>query len=97
MEISTSHRMMSELISIRLLVKATFNLSHPQGPYSSTDPAVIDQHMKWMAESRIGVLCTSWWGRSASDSQLENVKGFTDNLVVQILGTNKTITTLILK
>ena len=40
-----------------------------------------------MAESRIGILCTSWWGLANSDSQLEHLKGFTDSLVTKMLDT----------
>jgi len=59
---------------------------YPQlGPYSSADPIVIDQHLKWMAESRIGVLCTSWWGKANSDGQLSKSSGYTDKLVKMLL------------
>jgi glycoprotein endo-alpha-1,2-mannosidase len=30
------------------------------GPYSSRDPAVIDQHMKWISSAGIDVVVTSW-------------------------------------
>jgi len=32
------------------------------GPYSSADPAVIDQHFAWLRQARIGLVVTSWWG-----------------------------------
>lgn len=55
------------------------------GPYSSIDPVVIDKHMQWMQESRIGILCTSWWGARNSDGQLEGDLGYTDSLVKTLL------------
>jgi glycoprotein endo-alpha-1,2-mannosidase len=33
------------------------------GPYSSSDRAVLRQHMRWIKFSRAGVLCLSFWGR----------------------------------
>ena len=33
------------------------------GAYSSSDPAVVRQHMRWMNQARIGVLTLSFWGR----------------------------------
>jgi len=55
------------------------------GPYSSSDPEVVDQHMKWMSEARIGIVSTSWWGKENSDGQLTKVSGFTDKLVKLLL------------
>src|SRR5262245_4253149 len=34
------------------------------GPYSSSDPAIIDQHMRWIASTGIQALIFSWWGKS---------------------------------
>jgi glycoprotein endo-alpha-1,2-mannosidase len=33
------------------------------GAYSSNDPAIIDQHMSWIASTGIRVLIYSWWGK----------------------------------
>jgi glycoprotein endo-alpha-1,2-mannosidase len=33
-------------------------------PYSSTDPAVLQQHMIWMKEAKADILIYSWWGRN---------------------------------
>lgn len=38
------------------------------GPYDSGDPAVIEQHARWMADSGVGAIALSWWGR---DSYME--------------------------
>src|SRR5215207_9628030 len=32
------------------------------GAYSSNDPAVVEQHMRWLRQAGIGVIITSWWG-----------------------------------
>ena len=36
------------------------------GPYSSSDPAVIDQHMRWIASTGIQAIIFSWWGKEDS-------------------------------
>jgi hypothetical protein len=33
------------------------------GAYSSRDPAIIDLHMKWIAQMNVDALVFSWWGR----------------------------------
>ena len=33
------------------------------GAYSSNDPEVVAQHMKWLQQAGIGVIITSWWGK----------------------------------
>ncbi len=33
------------------------------GAYSSRDPAVLDLHMKWIAQTNIHALIFSWWGK----------------------------------
>lgn len=33
------------------------------GPYSSKDPAVLEQHMRWIAGANINVIIYSWWGK----------------------------------
>ena len=39
------------------------------GPYSSSDPKVLQQHMKWIRQSRAGVLVVSWWGQNRYEDQ----------------------------
>jgi hypothetical protein len=34
------------------------------GPYSSSDPTVLDQHMRWIASTGIQALIFSWWGKN---------------------------------
>ncbi len=40
------------------------------GPYSSNDPAVLDQHMLWLEQAGIGVIIVSWWGRGSREDQV---------------------------
>lgn len=43
---------------------------YPQlGPYSSRDPAVIEQHMRWMSSAGIDVVVVSWLPRGKADEQ----------------------------
>ena len=39
------------------------------GPYSSTDPKVIDDHMRQMRAARVGVIVLSWYPPGKSDSE----------------------------
>jgi hypothetical protein len=39
------------------------------GAYSSNDRAVVDQHMAWIAQTGVGVVVTSWWGRGSYEDQ----------------------------
>ncbi|HSB02507.1 MAG TPA: hypothetical protein VLE49_17775, partial [Anaerolineales bacterium] len=39
------------------------------GAYSSKDPAVVEQHMKWLRQAGIGVVITSWWGQGTREDQ----------------------------
>ena len=39
------------------------------GAYSSNDPAVVEQHMKWLRQARIGVIISSWWGQGSREDQ----------------------------
>ncbi|VDK88521.1 unnamed protein product [Litomosoides sigmodontis] len=39
------------------------------GPYSSRDPAVIEQHMKWMSSAGVDVVIVSWFPPRISDEQ----------------------------
>ncbi len=39
------------------------------GPYSSADPDVLQQHMKWIRGSGAGVLVYSWWGPNTITDQ----------------------------
>lgn len=40
------------------------------GPYSSSDPSVLRQHMQWIRQAGIGVLSLSWWGRDSYEDKL---------------------------
>jgi glycoprotein endo-alpha-1,2-mannosidase len=39
------------------------------GAYSSSDPQVLKQHMEWIRQARIGVLCTTWWGKGSYEDR----------------------------
>lgn len=39
------------------------------GPYDSTSPSVIDQHMQWLRRAHIDVLILSWWGQGSPEDQ----------------------------
>ena len=39
------------------------------GAYSSNDPAVVAQHMKWLRQAGVGVIVTSWWGQGSREDQ----------------------------
>jgi hypothetical protein len=39
------------------------------GPYSSIDPAVVERHARWIAESGIGAINVSWWGRGSYEDR----------------------------
>lgn len=39
------------------------------GPYSSSDPATVDQHMAWIAEAKVGVVVVSWWGQGSWEDE----------------------------
>ena len=39
------------------------------GAYSSGDPQVLKQHMEWIRQARIGVLCTTWWGKGSYEDR----------------------------
>jgi hypothetical protein len=40
------------------------------GPYSSRDPEIIAQHMKWLQQAGIGVIITSWWGQGSREDEV---------------------------
>lgn len=41
--------------------------SYPHlGPYDSLDARVIEQHARWIADSGVGAVNLSWWGRDSS-------------------------------
>ena len=40
------------------------------GAYSSNDPDVVAQHMKWLRQAGIGVIITSWWGQGSREDQV---------------------------
>lgn len=47
---------------------------YPQlGAYSSRDPAVIRQHMRWLRQARVGVIALSWWAGETSDTLVRQV------------------------
>ena len=39
------------------------------GPYSSNDPAVVDQHMRWLRQAGVGVIIVSWWGQGSANER----------------------------
>jgi glycoprotein endo-alpha-1,2-mannosidase len=39
------------------------------GAYSSNDPTVVAQHMKWLRQAGIGVMISSWWGQGSKEDQ----------------------------
>lgn len=39
------------------------------GPYSSKDPAVIEEHMRQFRQAGIGVMCVSWYPANLSDDE----------------------------
>lgn len=40
------------------------------GAYSSNDPQVVAEHMKWLREAGIGVIVTSWWGQGSKEDRV---------------------------
>ena len=40
------------------------------GAYSSNDPAIVAQHMKWLRQAGVGVIITSWWGQGSREDQV---------------------------
>lgn len=41
-----------------------------RGAYNSGDPAVLEQHMAWIAQAGVGVVVTSWWGQGSYEDNL---------------------------
>jgi hypothetical protein len=39
------------------------------GAYSSNDPAVVEQHMKWLRQAGVGVIISSWWGQNSKEDR----------------------------
>jgi hypothetical protein len=39
------------------------------GAYSSNDPAVVEQHMKWLRQAGVGVIISSWWGKDSKEDR----------------------------
>ncbi|HUR20027.1 MAG TPA: hypothetical protein VMZ90_04410, partial [Vicinamibacterales bacterium] len=39
------------------------------GPYASMDPAVIEQHARWLADSGVGAIAISWWGPDSNTNR----------------------------
>ncbi len=39
------------------------------GPYDSRDPKVLERHARWIAESGVGAINISWWGRGSYEDQ----------------------------
>ncbi len=40
------------------------------GAYSSNDPTVVAQHMKWLRQAGVGVIITSWWGQGSKEDRV---------------------------
>ncbi len=40
------------------------------GAYSSRDPAVLDLHMKWIAQTNVHALIFSWWGKKDPTNEM---------------------------
>lgn len=40
------------------------------GPYSSSDPWIVDRHMRWIADMGVDVLVYSWWGKKDPTNEL---------------------------
>ena len=51
------------------------------GPYSSKSVDIVDQHMKWLQESGVGVVVVSWWGKT----DVSNWNSYIDQSVPLIL------------
>jgi hypothetical protein len=39
------------------------------GPYHSMDPAVVEQHARWLADSGVGTIAISWWGENSNTNR----------------------------
>jgi hypothetical protein len=39
------------------------------GPYSSLDARVVERHARWIAESGVGTVNVSWWGRESFENR----------------------------
>uniref|UniRef100_A0A915E6S2 Glycoprotein endo-alpha-1,2-mannosidase n=1 Tax=Ditylenchus dipsaci TaxID=166011 RepID=A0A915E6S2_9BILA len=39
------------------------------GPYSSSDPEVVEQHMKWLSSAGIDVVIVSWYPKNKADDE----------------------------
>ena len=39
------------------------------GPYDSLDPRVLERHARWIADSGVGAINVSWWGRGSHEDQ----------------------------
>ena len=64
---------------------------YPQlGPYSSNDTEVIDQHLKWFCDARIGTVAISYFAEGRTD---DNGKPF-GKIVEKVLRPNKTFETI---
>jgi glycoprotein endo-alpha-1,2-mannosidase len=47
---------------------------YPQlGAYSTRDPAVLRQHMRWLRLARVGVIALSWWAGETPDSLVSQI------------------------
>lgn len=43
------------------------------GAYSSRDPVVLRQHMRWLRQARVGVIALSWWSGETTDAYVKQV------------------------
>ena len=39
------------------------------GAYSSNDPAVLEQHMRWLRRAGVELIITSWWGQGSYEDR----------------------------
>jgi hypothetical protein len=39
------------------------------GQYHSMDPAVVEQHARWLADSGVGTIAISWWGQDSNTNR----------------------------
>lgn len=46
------------------------SINYPSlGPYSSSNPSVIEQHMKWLSSAGVDVVVASWYPKEKSESE----------------------------
>jgi hypothetical protein len=45
------------------------NMMPALGPYHSMDPAVVEQHARWLADAGVGAIAISWWGPDSNTNR----------------------------